>query len=251
MVFVRAFESEYQVIFADNPELLEQVHRIRYQVYCEEFGFEKAAEHSPGQEIDEFDAFSHHYLIKHKASDSCVGTIRMVRPRKGYPESLPIAKHFLHAITSEGCHPVLGCNSEKAEIGRLAVLKEFRNQTLQNNDLPARLKTIPIVVTALYLAVAAECRLNPQLQYAYLVVEPRLARHLKTLGICFEQIGPVMDFRGNRAPFVMQRENWKETFRGQIDELFQKVVAELQLVGVGGGEEIPVVSTMELSRQTA
>ena len=251
MVFVHAFESESEVLFADTKDLLEQAYRIRYRVYCEEFGFEQEAEQSPGLEIDQFDSFSHHYLIRCKATEQFVGTIRMVLPRSGSDGRLPIEEKFGGMISQGDWHPSNCCKSEQAEIGRLAVLKEYRNLTLQNPELPRSLRLTPIVVIALYLAVAAECRLNQRLQRAYLIVEPRLARHLKTLGVCFEQIGPGVNFRGKRAPFVMLRENWNESFKGHIFELYRKILLQLDQVGVGRKTITTRPATVEWFQQSA
>lgn len=246
MVFVRAFESEYEVIFAATPELLEQVHRIRFQVYCQEFGFEPESKLNPGQEIDEFDGYSHHYLIRQKRSGLYVGTIRMVKPSPGESRTLPVDSLCQNATLERRC------NSEAAEIGRLAVLKEFRNLTLSHPDIPARLRAIPIVSTALYIAIAAECFLTSKLKHVYLIAEPRLARHLKTIGFEFEQLGPVIDFHGQRAPFVLKRDQWKQSFRGQLLNLYLKLLEELEEIGVNETlSPQPAIMTLEPIRAIA
>ena len=55
---LREFDSRFEMLTADTPELIRQAQRIRHQVYCVENGFEKSSEEfegSEGLETDEFD----------------------------------------------------------------------------------------------------------------------------------------------------------------------------------------------------
>jgi N-acyl amino acid synthase of PEP-CTERM/exosortase system len=38
------------------------------------------------------------------------------------------------------------------------------------------------------------------------MMEPRLARSLRFVGIPFEQVGPVVEYHGKRAPFYISQE---------------------------------------------
>jgi N-acyl amino acid synthase of PEP-CTERM/exosortase system len=38
------------------------------------------------------------------------------------------------------------------------------------------------------------------------MMEPRLARSLRFVGIPFDQVGPVVEYHGKRAPFYISRE---------------------------------------------
>ena len=48
--------GEYTFQIADTDALREALHRLRYQVYVEEYGFEKAADHPDGLEKDALDS---------------------------------------------------------------------------------------------------------------------------------------------------------------------------------------------------
>ena len=81
----------FQFVSADTPELLNEVFRIRYQVYCIENEFEDPKRNPGGLERDEFDEHSVHALLVHCASQTPVGTVRLVLHRCGAPHStLPI-----------------------------------------------------------------------------------------------------------------------------------------------------------------
>src|SRR5205823_369230 len=75
------FEYYYQhfaVVRANTPRLLDQVYRLRYQVYCIENQFEDPNEHLDGREMDEHDAASAHILLLHRKSGTAVGTARLI-----------------------------------------------------------------------------------------------------------------------------------------------------------------------------
>ena len=63
-----AFISYFDVSLATTVEQREQIARLRYRVYCEEFGYENATDFPGGMEIDEFDDYSLHCLVTHKRS---------------------------------------------------------------------------------------------------------------------------------------------------------------------------------------
>ena len=55
------------------------------------------------------------------------------------------------------------------------------------------------------------------------MVEPRLARSMKFVGLPFEQIGPVVDYHGKRAPFHIEpkkvEDNLKEDFKKLLNNI--------------------------------
>ena len=67
--------DECIVLVADTPELISEVFRLRYQVYCVEKGYEPGYN---GMESDEFDSDARHVLLIHRASGEPVGTVRIV-----------------------------------------------------------------------------------------------------------------------------------------------------------------------------
>ena len=72
---VMAGADECIVQVADTPELISEVFRLRYQVYCVEKGYEPGYN---GMESDEFDHDARHVLLIHRASGEPLGTVRNV-----------------------------------------------------------------------------------------------------------------------------------------------------------------------------
>ena len=76
------YRQRFDVVDANTPELLEEAHRLRFQVYCVENPYESPESHPGGLEADEFDSHSAHVLLRHRATDTYVGTVRLILPVK-------------------------------------------------------------------------------------------------------------------------------------------------------------------------
>src|SRR5436190_603702 len=69
----------------DDPRLLEQSYRLRYQVYCVERDFLDAADYPGQRETDEFDDDSVHLGVIDAQGD-LAGTARLIKANpRGYP----------------------------------------------------------------------------------------------------------------------------------------------------------------------
>lgn len=194
---------------ASSKPLLKESYQIRHQVYCVEEGFEPV--NSEGLEIDEFDDFSTCCLIEHTKNKRFAGTVRLVRPQEEGHE-LPVEKYCEFAIDDSRLHPKNFARHEICEISRLAVPNEFRRRRMDQYDGASlgvinpqtysehELRCFPFIAIGLYLA-AASVSINSGVKHNYVMMEPRLARSMRFIGIRFEQIGPTVDYHGKRAAF--------------------------------------------------
>ena len=74
------FMRYFEIVRADTPALLEEVFRLRYQVYCVELavpGFERD-NYPDGLDRDVYDARSLHCLLRHRRTGAWAGTARLV-----------------------------------------------------------------------------------------------------------------------------------------------------------------------------
>lgn len=194
---------------ASTKELQNESFKMRYQVYCTEEGFEPPNEHQI--ETDDFDAYSVCCLIEHVKHHRFAGTVRMVRPQKE-DELLPIEKYCRESITNSALDPRNFPRHEICEISRLAVPNEFRRRQMDKFDgagvgaintatySETELRCFPFIAIGLYLAAAA-LSTNSGVKHNYVMMEPRLARSMRFIGIRFEQIGPIVDYHGKRAAY--------------------------------------------------
>ena len=77
------------VLIADTSGLIEEVFRLRYQVYCLEKGYETGRD---GMEFDKYDDRARHVLLVHRASGQAIGTVRVIpSSRTGGVSGLPMS----------------------------------------------------------------------------------------------------------------------------------------------------------------
>lgn len=229
------FSTYLEPMLASDDELRKKVYQIRHNVYCEELGFEPV--NALGIEKDEFDDFSQHCLIHHLNSDKFAGTVRIVRPQRE-DEQLPIQKYCLSSISHKELNPFLFDRKDICEVSRLAVPLHFRRRQMdkfagaatgvinQQTYSETELRCFPFIAVGLYFAAAAMA-LESGIKHAYVMMEPRLARSMSFVGIRFEQIGPVVEYHGKRAPYYINQEllskNLTPGFAKMLSDIRRKV----------------------------
>jgi len=65
--------------------------------------------------------------------------------------------------------------------------------------------------------------------YIVAMMELRLAKHLSRFGICFIQLGEVIDYHGQRALFYIDDHILIENFKPELEEFYQFVDSQLKL----------------------
>jgi len=200
----------FQFVSADTPQLLNEVFRIRYQVYCIENEFEDPQRNPGGLERDEFDEHSVHALLVHCASQTPVGTVRLVLHKCGVPHStLPI--HRVCRAAQVHRQDLLPYETS-AEISRFAVSKVFRRvqQDFSNGSdhclaaLTPAVHGAPAIPHVMLGLIFAALRLGVAngVTHACAVIDPVLLRLLSRFGIRFQPLGPQVDHHGWRQPCV-------------------------------------------------
>ncbi len=81
VAIVKAKKPGLQITWASNSSEIKEAQRLRYKVFAEEMGANLAAS-SEGLDVDEFDAFCDHLLIRDQQSLEVVGTYRVLPPHK-------------------------------------------------------------------------------------------------------------------------------------------------------------------------
>jgi N-acyl amino acid synthase of PEP-CTERM/exosortase system len=207
--------SEYLhavVAFEDTDKA--ESFKIRHNVYCEELKFEDVK--PSGEEMDDFDSHSTHCLIKHIPTGAYAGTVRIVKS-SNKEELLPIEKYCISSIDEKSVHPNDFPRTQICEISRLAIPAQFRKRATDKFTGSAtgvinehiyserELRCFPFIAVGLYLSVASVCY-HQGIQHCFVMMEPRLARSLRFVGIQFDKVGPVVDYHGRRAPYYISRE---------------------------------------------
>ena len=113
------FDDRYEAVVADTPVARRIHHRIRYQVYCLEHGYEDPARYPDGEERDDWDQHSVHFIVRDRLSGEWIGAMRLIKPVEG---RLPIQ----HVAELEEPASWLGPHDFAWELSRTCILAERR-----------------------------------------------------------------------------------------------------------------------------
>ncbi len=187
----------------DSPELLEDVFRLRYQVYCKERQFLSESEYPYGAEKDAFDDFAIHFGAFDQAG-MLVGAVRLILPESPV---FPIEERIPTLTLGEG----LPLRGECAEISRLTISKEFRwglssggpggHAAFASRPSSIMRKVSPVTLGLCHL-MYVEC-LEQQIGYCLALMERPLQLLLRLHGFVFRQVGPEIDYFGRVMPYMI------------------------------------------------
>jgi N-acyl amino acid synthase of PEP-CTERM/exosortase system len=187
------YNRHFAVVRAKTPKLLDQVYRLRYQVYCVENSFEDSAEHLDGRESDAHDDTSEHILLLHRNSGAAVGTARLIMPHLATTwRPLPIQRVLASRDRQEFDQLPI---RQTAEVSRFAVSKGFRRWERHNQRL------MRYITFGLMREIVKIC-IEYGIIYLAAVMERPLIRALLRVGLEFEPTGGHVEYHGIRQPCV-------------------------------------------------
>ena len=220
---VEDFQRYFKLELATSPEVLERVYRVRYRVYCEEFGYEPASAHPDGLESDEYDAISRHTLVSHDATGMPAGCARLVMVDEH--NLMPMEAHCGEAIDQEILRAYDGRRDTICEFSRLGVDGAFRRRTgekvsrfgeIDAIDCSQReQRTFSLIAVATILSGLALSEVIGRTN-CFAMMEPFLPRLLLRSGLIVHQAGKEIDYHGMRTPYYWET---REMVSGMVDEL--------------------------------
>jgi len=234
------FYEHFKVVVANTHKLQEEVYKIRYQVYCQELGYELEEDCPNGMEQDIFDQRSVHCLLLHRASGHYAGCVRLVLPELHEGNTnLPFERVY-GGVSESNIKEVKNLSRHSfGEVSRLAVTAEFRKRSgeaqtshgvsalaskaVQNDEK----RHFSLIAVGLYLA-ATSVAIELGLESALSLMEPRLARHLRRFGIEFHQIGEFIEFHGQRGLFQVSRSGVLDGMNNNSYKLFQLLSSDIK-----------------------
>jgi len=122
------------------------------------------------------------------------------------------------------------------EISRVAVVAQFRRRRNERNfpDNPPQddagatpeRRSFPHIAVGLYLGAAA-MGLSRGLERVFAIMEPKLARRLRTYGIEFEAVGDPLEHHGMRIPYRLEKDNFERNMAPPIRALLAQILRDL------------------------
>lgn len=227
----QSFDNCFEVFLADTPESRQIHYNLRYQVYCEEMGFEDKTQYPDEMESDEWDDKAVHFLVRHKLSGHWLGGLRLVYNENG---PLPFERHSTsHQHISPGQRKI------SVEMSRLCVIKEARRFSskrfapygLPDQEIAAENDKVRSfynfknqtrsMIWGLFKA-AVDYSAEKNLDYWYFIVAPALAYFIKREGFELSQIGEPCDHKGVRTPYriavknILQNPLWQTDYKNDF-----------------------------------
>jgi N-acyl amino acid synthase of PEP-CTERM/exosortase system len=213
------FDQYFEVFLADTAEGKEINHRIRYQVYCLETGYEDPSRYPDKREVDAFDEHAVHFIARSRSSGEWIAALRLViRPFDSLPMSEFTGVDF-GILSDEITRDIqTGQTSLCAEVSRLCVVASFRRRAQERNTPyqmsynpdrdsppsntsdPAERRKAPWLMLGLINA-AREYSETHNIRYWFFLVADALARIMEGLGFALTKVGPPCEHRGVRRPY--------------------------------------------------
>jgi N-acyl-L-homoserine lactone synthetase len=168
-----------------DARLMEESFRLRYQVYCVERSFLNANDYPEQLERDEFDRYSVHVGIVDR-QQSLVASSRLIQVSMS---GLPLFRHCqIFPDETE-----LYCESNRiVEVSRLCVSRQIRE----------RGQGRAAVVAALYRTLYQASK-RAGFTHWLVATEHSLQRLVTSFGFPFRPVGPLTDYFGPVAPYLM------------------------------------------------
>ncbi len=229
-----AFMRYFTVAPATDEEMREAVFRIRYNVYCEEFGFEDPQDCPGSMERDPFDANSIHALITHKATEKPAACVRLVIPHEDiHGGLLPLEAHCEDSLDHTFINGLNLDRSSVCEISRLAVDGVFRRRPGENVTRYGSLdgldctqqerRTFSLLAVACFLSATALTDITGRTN-VFAMMEPFLPRLLRRSGIPFHRAGEDVDYHGIRAPYFTTTSEVSSNLRDELSDLYLQIL---------------------------
>ncbi len=181
---IRAATCVFGLETVESDKSLQEVFRLRYQIYCLERRFESGQD---GMETDAFDAMSRHVLLRHRPTGKAIGTVRLIIPRLKGPGALLPIEQFANPPRLWALR-----RSCVAEVSRFALSKELRAASRLSGSLARLLLIRGLVQLSYRMGLTHWCAL----------MEPKLLRLLAASGIHFVPLDGLVEHHGLRQPSV-------------------------------------------------
>ncbi len=251
------FNHHFEIVPVDTDALLEEVLRLRYQVYCVETTILRKKNHTDCREHDPYDSHSVHCLIRHKLAGVFVASVRLILPSSDDTSyTFPIEEHCGECFYEDMDILKKIPRESLAEISRFLISKE-REQRIReiashdyNNNTGAtsyyQRRDGLLCYLLLFGLVAALVRLTTEnnISFLYAGLETSFHRLLKKFGIEFTPIGPLFEYHGKRLPCLGSTESILSgihTYRPDLWNFLTNGYRPIDLEHQGNSQDYPRV----------
>jgi N-acyl amino acid synthase of PEP-CTERM/exosortase system len=224
----QGFEKLFELTVALTESDIDQVHRIRHDVYCRDLAWEPVR--PDGRESDAYDRHAYHCLLRRRGTGEPVGCTRLIVARPDDPDyPLPFENSCSGALDRSIADPAQMARETLGEVSRLAVQSTFRQRkgeateaaSIADGDFAdgGHNRRFPFIPVSLYLGAAAIAR-HLGIENVFVLTEPRLARHFGRIGFDIQPVGNAIEHHGVRVPSLLSSSKVVASLRPMISPLY-------------------------------
>jgi len=229
-----AFLNYFDVDLVESQRQRERVGRLRYRVYCEEFGYEPAAAFPDGRETDSFDDHALHCEITHRGSGETAGCVRLICATDMH--RLPLETYCLESVYVDYLDALSQERNRVCEVSRLAVDPAFRRRQGERHTRLGEFnamdcchqeqRTFSLISIAAVLAGFAMSSLTDRTRI-YTMMEANLPRLLRRAGILMQQAGDPMEYHGLRSTYFITTDFALDNMRDDLRIMYDAIYGRL------------------------
>lgn len=238
---------------------LDEIYRLRYKVFCYEWGFEKPDDYPDERVTDVYDEHSLHFAVRGDR-DKIVGAVSLILnsaegfpaekyceldintselPRESIAEVSRLVVHREYRRRSEDKY-IYGPDEERRSIGSFNFPSGYQAQgqfsrraddryrgraTRRQAEPYADRRRRHEVVFSLYRAMYQESK-RREISHWYSIMTKGIAILLQKFGFSFEPIGDPVDFRGIRTPYLAVIEKIEQELSVSSPSLYEDLCGE-------------------------
>jgi N-acyl amino acid synthase of PEP-CTERM/exosortase system len=216
----------FKKVEPQETQLMEQIHRLRFEVYCKECGFIKEENYPKSTESDEYDNNAVHFAAIDPEGE-IIGTMRMILADAIV---LPLEKHCKNLTIAKN-----GVSRDSlAEISRLVISKKLRkrwddgiyygpqaeDKKGTDSEGGAFLRRAKPMAFGLYRELYRESK-KRGITYWYALMEKSLWLLLRIHGLTFDVIGEEIDVYGPVKPYLGNIKKIEKEVQARFPKFFE------------------------------
>ncbi len=235
---------------------LKDIYRLRYKIYCYEWGFEKPENHPDEIVTDVYDNNALHFAVKDDAQKT-VGAISLIlHSPEGFPtekycelnitrDEIPrdsiaeISRFVIHRDYRRRAEDkyIYGPDEERRSIGSFNYSSNYSNNlsyvrraddkfkhkgARRPSDSYSERRKRHEVVISLYKAIYRESK-RRNITHWYAVMTKGIVILLNKFGFIFKEIGDPVDYHGIRTPYLGDVEKIEQEIMQEHPELYEEL----------------------------
>ena len=237
---IKDFHKYFCLVPADTLALKKEVYRLRYDVYCGEFGYEPAENFPDKMEQDAFDKQSLHVLVRHKSTGLVAACSRLIQTADVNPNRpLPFEIACNVKLDRDYINSLDLPRHTICEASRFSVHSNFRRRhgesrsrfgditALDSSSIEQRTYPLISVSTALATTALTELTDRPNM---FAMMEPFLPRLLHRIGYDFTKVGANISYHGNRAAYFVKTDSVLQNLPPTLLEMYQSIRNSLEVL---------------------